>query len=373
MKGSALDPGEQQGVAPGPSGAGIRLLWLCQVPFGVLLAATGATMAVLTFSGSIGVGRRIFEVVLGVAVLASGALIAGAPALGKRTAGVHLAAGELALAATIVYLGETMPPFHLGAVGHDVALAQFVAVIAGLVLGSVALGLPAPAKLGEETSGVHWASVIRDSVILIVGTIVVAIGLTQLANKALMPPKWSWISFLGITIPGMLTLIFLRGPLKAVGRSGQAARQLAVEVLLIVGLSVMVFGSVTNLNLGKSGYVVGFRGNGTGLALWVAAAVFLLVVRGAVKLALPQGAAHAGAGVARKVLYVVGAVALIYGEKSVIMGKSPKVTIGAAAPVASLIVVAGLLILVLMRQAAKSMDPGGPLGPARADASLRSR
>ncbi|MDQ6837029.1 MAG: hypothetical protein M3137_01465 [Actinomycetota bacterium] len=344
----------------------MRLLWFAQLPIGLLIAVTGAAMVVLTFSGSIGIGRRIFELVLGAAVLASGALLAAVGALDKRTAGLHLLAGEVTLAATIVYLGDTMPPFHTGAVGHDAAVGQFVAVLAGLVLGTVALGLPARASAAERVSGVHWASVIRDSVILIVGTIVIAIGLTQLANKALMPPKWNWTSFLGITIPGMLILIFLRGPLKAVGPRGRVARQLGVEVLLVVGVSVMVFGSVTNLNLGKSGYMVGFKGNGTGMALWVGAAVFLVVVRGGWKLAFPQGAVRAGAGVARKVLYLIGLVAFLYGEKSVIMGKPPKVMIGAEAPIAAIILAAGLLMLIFVRQAAKAMDPGGSLGPARA-------
>ncbi len=285
----------------------------------------------------------------------------------KRATGLHLAAGEFALAATIVYLGEAMPPFHMRAVGHDAGVAQFIAVLAGLILGAISLALPAPPPVNaSKTTGVHWASVIRDSVILIVGTIVVAIGLTQLGNPALMPPKWNWTSFLGITIPGMLTLIFLRGPLKTVGHGGKAARQLAIELLLVVGVSVMVFGSVTNLNLGASGYDAGFKGNATGLLLWIAAVVFLVLVRGAVKFSLPQGAEQIGAGVVRKLLYVVGAVVLIYGERSVITGKAPTVMFGAEAPVAAIILAGGLLILVFARQAAKAMDPGGSLGPATA-------
>jgi len=333
----------------------------------MLLAITGVAMVTLAFSGGLGNGRLIFECVLGVAVFASGALIAGAGAMDKRATGLHLAAGELALAATIVYLGEAMPAFHSGVVGHDAGVAQFVAVLAGLILGATALALPAPPPANPQTTtGVHWASVIRDSVILIVGTIIVAIGLAQLGNPALMPPRWNWTSFLGLTIPGMLILMFLRGPLKATGHAGQVARQLAIEVLLVVGVSVMVFGSVTNLNLGASGYAVGLKGNTTGLALWLAAAAFLVLVRGAVKLSLPNAARQAGTGVARKVLYVVGAVALIYGEKSVITGKPPTVMIAAAAPLAAIILACGLLILVFARQAAKAMDPGGPLGPPAA-------
>ncbi len=361
-------PANQHLVSARPSGAGARLLWRAQVPLGMLLAITGVAMVVLAFAGPLGTGRLVFECVLGAAVFASGALIAGAGATNRRATGLHLAAAELALAATIVYLGEAMPVFHAGVVGHDAGVAQFVAVLCGLILGATALALPAPPPADSPMrTGVHWASVIRDSVILIVGTIVVAIGLAQLANPALMPPKWNWTSFLGITIPGMLILIFLRGPLKAVGRrGGQAARRLAIEILLVLGVSVMVFGSVTNLNLGASGYDVGFKGNGTGLTLWLAAAVFLILVRGAVKLALPHGAQRTGAGLARKLLYVVGAVALIYGERSVIMGKPPTIMLGGAAPIAATILALGLLLLIFVRQAAKAMDPYGPLGRAPA-------
>jgi len=279
---------EQQTMSSAPGRFGAGALWHLQVPIGAILAVVGAAMVVLAFSGLLGAGRLILECALGAAVFVSGALLVGAAVVGKRSTGLHLAAGELALAASIVYLGEAMPPFHHGAVDHDAGLAQFVAVMVGLVVGATSLALPAPAS-SEKATGVHWASVIRDSVILIVSTIVVAIGISQTANPAVMPPKWNWTSFLGITIPGMLTLIFLRGGLKAIGRRGQLARGVTVERLLVVGLGVMVFGSVTNLNLGASGFQAGLKGNSGGLTLWIAAALFFVVVRGAFKLAIPDG------------------------------------------------------------------------------------
>jgi len=357
---------EQQTISAAPRRFGSGLLWRLQVPIGATLVAVGAAMLVLALSSSLGSGRLIFECALGGAVLVSGALIAGAALLGKRSTGLHLAAGELALAATIVYLGEAMPPFHHGAVGHDAGLAQFIAVMVGLVVGATSLALPAPAS-SEKTTGVHWASVIRDSVILIVGTIVVAIGISQTTNPAVMPPKWNWTSFLGITVPGMLTLIFLRGGLKAIGRRGQLARGMAVELLLVVGLAVMIFGSVTNLNLGASGFQVGLKGNASGLTLWVLAAVFFVVVRGAFKLVVPNGDHRTSVALARKVLYVVGAVAFIYGEKSVIMGKPPTVATGGAFAAAAAMIIGGILVLTYVRQAAKAMDPAA----AAPDAALR--
>ncbi len=348
---------EQQSISAPPTRFGSGLLWRLQVPIGAILAAVGAAMIGLAFSGTLGAGRQIFEVVLGAAVLVSGGLIVWAALVGKRSTGLHLAAGEAALAATIVYLGEAMPPFHHAAVGHDTGLAQFIAVVVGLVVGAISLALPAPASASaEKITGIHWASVIRDSVILIVATIVVAIGISQIANPAVMPPKWNWTSFLGITIPGMLTLIFLRGGLKAAWRRG-LLRAAAVEGLLVVGLGVMILGSVTNLNLGASGYRVGLKGNASGLTLWIAAALFLVIVRGAFKLVVPDGDHRTGVALARKGLYVIGVVAFIYGEKSVITGMPPKVAAGGAFAAAAAMIIAGVIALTFVRQAAKAMEP----------------
>ncbi len=346
---------EQQPISVAPSRFGSGLLWRLQVPVGALLAAVGATMIALAFLGTLGVGRQIFEIVLGALVLVPGGLIVWAALVGKRSTGLHLAAGEAALAATITYLGEAMPPFHHGAVGHDTGLAQFIAVVVGLVVGAISLALPAPAST-EKPTGVHWASVIRDSVILIVATIVVAIGISQTANPAVMPPKWNWTSFLAITIPGMLMLIFLRGGLKALWRPG-LMRAVAVEGLLVVGLGVMILGSVNNLNLGASGYQAGLKGNASGLTLWIAAALFLVVVRGAFKLAIPDGDHRTAVALVRKALYVVGVVAFIYGEKSVITGMPPKVAAGGAFAAGAAMIIAGVVLLTYVRQAAKAMEP----------------
>jgi hypothetical protein len=358
---SAASENESTSAAPSRFGAG--LLSRLQIPIGALLAAVGAAMVVLAFSGSLGIGRLILECGLGLAVFVAGALIAVAAVVDRRATGLHLAAGELALAATIVYLGEAMPPFHHGAVGRDAALTQFTAVLVGLVVGAIALALPAPAS-SEKATGIHWASVIRDGVILVVGTIVVAVGISQAANAEVMPPKWNWTSFLGITIPGMLTLVLLRGGLKAALPRSGVARVVAVEGLLVVGLAVMVFGSVSNLNLGASGFQAGLKGNAAGLTLWIAAALFFIVVRGAFKTLIPDGDHRAAVALARKALYVVGAVSFIYGERSVIMGKTPAVAIGGAFPAAAAIVISGTIVLTYVRQAAKTMEPAAAVSNA---------
>ncbi len=133
---------------------------------------------------------------------------------------------------------------------------------------------------------------VPDGAILAVGTILLGIALGQLANERLMPPMWNWISFLGLTVTGMLVLVVGRGAAKAAlgGRSWEGRRRplivLATELLLIVGLGVMIYGALNNLVLGANGFKTGFKGNGDGLALWAGAALFLVVVRGGFKLAV---------------------------------------------------------------------------------------
>ncbi|MBW3646980.1 MAG: hypothetical protein KY440_04290, partial [Actinobacteria bacterium] len=89
--------------------------------------------------------------------------------------------------------------------------------------------------------------------------------------------------------------------------------------------------------------------------LVVAAAVFLIVVRGALKSVMGDQRATATSAVAlSKSVYVVGVVALIYGVRSVVTGKAPMFMIGGAAGYAAVILVAALLILVTGRAAAQA-------------------
>jgi hypothetical protein len=195
---------------------------------------------------------------------------------------------------------------------------------------------------------------------VITGTILCAIALSQLAGPALHPPKWSWISFLGITIPGMLVLVGREAVKEATERWEQGPaltrwlRMLATESLLIVGLTVMVYGSYTNLNLGVNGYTVAPKGNAAGLTLWVAAALFLIGVRGAFKLAASQGSDSAGHRLLSRLLYILGAIALIYGERAVVTGKAPQLVVGGAAPVALIFLFGGILMLLLGGVAAQT-------------------
>lgn len=111
--------------------------------------------------------------------------------------------------------------------------------------------------------------------------------------------------------------------------------------------------------LGKNGYITGFRGNLAAFTLVVAAAVSLIVVRGALGRAVStQRGTATSAVILSKLLYVVGVVALIYGEPSVVTGKAAAFTIGPAADYAVVIAVVALLVLVSGRVAAPARARG---------------
>ncbi len=310
--------------------------------------ALGGAMAAMAFIAPVDAGPRAAEAVAGALATIGGTLLLA------RGAHAAMTAGGLTLLASLVYLAVTNTEFHEGGVGYSIAVAQFVTVPIGLVLGGIAFALTPEARRAERVS-----YFVPDGVILAVGTILLGIGLGQIGNERLMTPKWNWVSFLGLTITGMLVLVVLRGALKAAvrgDRRGSAAFRflgpLATELLLVGGLAVMMYGALNNLVLGANGFRTGFKGNGDGLALWVAAAVFLVVVRGGYKFAVrnQRGAAQA---VVRELLYFAGVFAFIVGERSVISGKPPGVPIGGALPAAAVILLGALFLLVPVRMAAK--------------------
>lgn len=324
------------------------------------MGALGVAMLALALGAPGGMGVRIIEVALSVAMVASGVLLARAVVTFGRTGKpIGLLPGELALAAAMLYLGTAAPTFHLPKASYGVAVAQFLCVLVGLFLGAAALVVDGASQGVRPRGKRSPAAMVRYGVTLIVGTILLAIGLGQLPNKMLMPPKWSWISFLGITIPGMLLLVAREGVKQQLERSGgqgalsRALRVLATDALLVLGLSIMLFGSFANLNLGMNGYQTGFKGNSAGLLLWAVAALALLLGRGWYKLVVAETGAPLGRRVMSKLLYVVGVVAFIYGERSVLSGKAPMVALGGAAPVVSLILLGALLVLVAGQVAAR--------------------
>src|SRR5579859_2348091 len=203
--------------------------------------------------------------------------------------GIGILPGDAALANAFFYLGFSMTAFHLGYTSPTIALAQFITVLVGLVFGAGGLALSGVSKPARPLGHTAFPLMLRDGVILIVGTILMAIAFGQLSGAALKAPQWNWFSFLGITTPGMFLLMGREG-VKARLETWQGLaripRLLITETLLVLGLAIMLYGSYSNLTLGVNGYQVGPKGNTAGLILWTVAILLLLVIRGAFKLAV---------------------------------------------------------------------------------------
>ncbi len=346
-----------------------KLLRGSSIVDGCVLITIGTVMMVMGILTPISILVRIVELILGGGMLASGVLLLRA-VMGKPhvPTKINLLPGEIALAAALLYLGTAMPAFHQGlvtsAVSYSSALIQFIAVVAGLVFGAIALALSGASRSARTSGKISPTAIVGDGVILITGTILLAIAFGQLPGSVLKPPQWNWLSFLGITVPGMLILLVREGVKEGTelwsrhSKARSAIRLVATEVLLIVGLAVMIFGSYTNLVLGLNGYTVGIKGNMNGLILMIAAIFFLVIVRGAFKLAFVQGNGQTSRQFMNKLLYVVGIVAFIYGERAVLSGQSPALVIGAAALPAVLILLGGLLVLIVGRVVDQKMTVG---------------
>lgn len=339
-----------------PQAAG--LLRTSSVVNACALVIIGVVMMVMGFVTSIGVVLQTVEIALGVGMVLSGALLWKA-VMNKKQASITISIlpGELALAVGLVYLGVALPAFHVhgGSVSALEALIQFIAVLAGLVFGATALTVSGASKRVRASGTFSLTAVIRDGVILIAGTILLAIALGQLSGGTLKPPLWNWISFAGITIPGMLVLIAREGVKE--GTENWSRRSLlrgvlsllATESLLIIGLAIMLAGSYSNLTLGMNGFTVGVKGNAVGLTLFVAAILFFLLVRGIFKLTFLQRTQLTSVRIVNKLLFVVAVVVFIYAERSVLSGKPPMFAVGGAAPAVALILLGALFVLIVGR------------------------
>jgi len=316
------------------------------------LLIVGLVMIVMCFLTPVGVILTIIEVILGAANLAAAAMMFQACMRKHTPFGVTLLAGDLGLGGTFFYLGTSMPAFHQGMASLQVAVIQLIAVLLGLFLNGTALAIAGASEGVRRAGRINGAAGLRDSVILIVGTILLAISLSQLAGNALKPTQWNWFSYLSITVPGMVILT-IRECVKQVTENWAGFKRVVglvgTEVLLIAGLTVMLFGSYSNLTLGTNGYMVHIKGNPTGLALWTIAVLFLVLVRGPLKLAFLQRSRRVSREVISQFLYVAALIAFIYGERSIVSGMAPKIIIGNAAPEVLLILLGGLLLVVVGR------------------------
>ncbi len=273
--------------------------------------------------------------------------------------GVGILPGDAALANAFFYFGFSMTAFHLGYTSPAIALAQFITVLVGLFFGAGGLALSGISQPARVRGHITFTIVLRDGVILIVGTILMAIAFGELAGTALKPPQWNWYSFLGITTPGMFLLMGREGVKAQVETWRGLARfpgLLLTEAFLILGLAVMLYGSYFNLTLGVNGYLVGPKGNAAGFTLWIVAALLLIVIRGAFKIVAEQRGNAVGYRVISKLLYVIAIVIFIYAERSFLSGHAPVFAVGGAAPAVALILLAAFFVLVVERPLAQKVS-----------------
>ncbi len=364
-----MDTALKSATAKAPTDEHFGLLQTAALAAGASLFIVGAGMVALAFAAYVSLGRFIAEAGVGAIVAASVAALLLSALQGKPRSKAAALIGDATLLGSLFYLGTVLPPFNHHTVGRTVANLQFIAVILAITIGTSAIALtPAPEHNFMGWKHIGQIALAGDGVVLVAGTILLGIGLGQLDKMSLMPPKWNWISFLGLTVPGMIVLVMIRGAAKKLGPTEQTlgwrAKGIWVllgwEILLVAGLGVMIYGALYNLALGANGFTGGFKENTNGLLLWAVAAAFLVFVRGPFERALIRLQERRWYPVGRELLYVAGAFAFIVGERSVISGKPPTLATGAALPIALLIILAAAFLLVPIRLAAKPAELGQP-------------
>lgn len=332
---------------------------------GGMFIVLGFVLLVTAYAASSGGLFKAVQTVCSLGVIAAGVLILRVFLNGQyRSQGVGLFAGEIALACAFLYFGVAMPLFHQGLASAGIARIQFIVILTIFVFGTGALALSGISKQSRPLGLVTFPSMVRDGVILLTGTVLLAIALGQLPGAAIRPPLWNWFSFLAITIPGMLLLVAREGAKERFETRRGPARLLALlltETLLVLGLAIMLYGSYANLNLGANGYQVAWKGNAAGLMLWVGAALFLLIGRGAFKLIFSHRDNRLSYRMVSKLFYVVAVVLFIYGERSMISGQAPHFVAGGAAPIVALFLLGALLLLIVGRAYNQKVRPAYPI------------
>jgi hypothetical protein len=269
---------------------------------------------------------------------------------GRQRPVAGLLPGELALDGAFVYLALTAATFHgRHAVPHAVGVAQFAIVIVELVAGCGALVL---FRTGRQDAKSAFAMAVRGGVLLAVGSLVLAMAVAAASASTFHLPDWNWPSFLGLTIPGILVII-AREEAKKRWRSAHhpAMARLGTEGLLVMGLSLMVWGSTANLTLGVDAFRTGVRGDILGAGLWMLAAVALLGRRLLWRASATSRHPEVGAAVA----YTAALTVFVLGERAVELGTPPTIPIDHAG-VAAALAVAAVVVLAVMRPLTFALD-----------------
>jgi hypothetical protein len=332
------------------SPSAVWLVWIAR-GLSALLAVAGLTGLVLTGWGRVSLPFAAGEAVASLLVIASAlALLRSTHGNERPVAG--LLPGELALDGAFLYLAMTAETFRgQHAVPRDVAIAQFAVLILELVAGSGALVF---FRTEERDARSLFAMAVRSGVLLAVGSLLVAMAVATASASTFHLPNWNWVSFLGLTVPGILVLIAREDVKKRGGSTTHPAlAAFATDGMLVVGLSLMVWGSTANLTLGVDAFRLGVRGDLVGAGLWLLAAGALL----ARCVPWPGPRARSRRPIAAAIGYIVVLTAFVVGERAVELGKRPVIATGQA-EIAGALAIAAVVVLAFMRPLTFALDDG---------------
>ena len=318
------------------------LVWVLRGLCG-LLGLAGLTGLALSASARVSTSFAAGEAVASLIVIAS-AVVLFRSSRGRDRPVAGLLPGELALDGAFLYLAMTAETFHgQHAVSREVGIAQFAIVILELVAGCGALVF---FRTERRDARSVFAIAVRGGVMLAVGSLLLAMAVAAASGSTFHLPDWNWTSFLGLTVPGILVLIAREEMKKRWRPAGHPALAvLGTEGLLVIGLSLMVWGSTANLTLGADAFHIGVRGDVIGAGLWTLAAVALLARR-----AVWPGASMTSRRreIAVAVAYTLALTVFVFGERAVELGGSPAIAIGHVG-IAAALAAAAVLVLAVMR------------------------
>jgi hypothetical protein len=336
------------------SPSAVSLVWIARGLSG-LLAVAGFTGLVLTGWGRVSLPFAAGEAVASLLVIVS-AVVLLRSAQGNEWPVAGLLPGELALDGAFLYLAMTAETFRgQHAVPRDVAIAQFAVLILELVAGSGALVF---FRTEARDARSLFAMAVRSGVLLAVGSLLLAMAVATASASTFHLPNWNWVSFLGLIVPGILVLIAREDIKKRRGSATHPAlATFATDGMLVVGLSLMVWGSTANLTLGVDAFRLGVRGDLLGAGLWLLAAGALLA-RSA-----PWPGPRAMSPrpkIAVAIGYIVVLTAFVVGERAVELGKRPVIATGQV-EIAGALAVAAVVVLAVMRPLTFALDDAMPV------------
>ena len=338
-------------MARADSSRAASLAWVARGLCG-LLGLAGLTGLVLSASARVSTLFAAGEAAASLIVIAS-AVVLFRSSRGREWPVAGLLPGELALDGAFLYLAMTAETFHgQHAVSREVGVAQFAIVILELVAGCGALMFFRTERRDAKSV---FAMAVRGGVMLAVGSLLLAMAVAAASASTFHLPDWNWPSFVGLTVPGVLVLIAREEVKKRWRPAGHPAlASLGTEGLLVVGLSLMVWGSTANLTLGVDAFHLGIRGDVVGAGLWMLAAVGLLVRR----VLWPRASARSRRPeVTVAIAYTVALTVLVLGERAVELGKSPAIAIGHAG-IAGALAAAAVVVLAVMLPLTLALDRG---------------